>query len=59
MTGNHLTQTLILKVKSKNSSKSICPRDLNFFLELHTNDPKLPLRFQAEEIIISFDILKN
>ena len=44
------------KDKSKNNSKSICPRDLNFFLELHTNDPKEPLKFLAEEIIISLVI---
>ena len=44
------------KDKSKNNSKSICPRDLKFFLELHTNDPKEPLIFLAEEIIISLDI---
>ena len=54
---NHVAK--VEKDKSKNNSKSICPRHLKFFLELHTNDPKLPLRFQAEEIIISFDILKN
>ena len=44
------------KDKSKNNSKSICPRDLKIFLELHTNDPKEPLIFLAEEIIISLDI---
>ena len=36
------------KDKSKNNSKSICPRDLKNFLELHTNDPKEPLIFLAE-----------
>ena len=45
------------KDKSKNNSKSICPRDHKFFLELHTNDPKEPLIFLAEEIIISLDII--
>ena len=48
--------TNFLKVKSKNNSKSICPRDLKIFLELHTNDPKEPLIFLAEEIIISLVI---
>ena len=44
------------KDKSKNNSKIICPRDLKIFLELHTNDPKEPLVFLAEEIIISLVI---
>ena len=51
---NHVGK--VEKVIIKNNSKSISPRDLKCFLELHTNDPKLPLRFQAKEIIISFDI---
>ena len=51
---NHVDK--VEKDKSKNNSKSICPRDLKFFLELHTNDPKEPLIFLAEEIIISRDI---
>ena len=53
---NHVGK--VEKVISENNSKNICPRHLKFFLELHTNDPKLPLRFQAEEIIISFDLKK-
>ena len=51
---NHVDK--VEKDKSKNNSKSICPRDLKIFLELHTNDPKEPLIFLAEEIIISLDI---
>ena len=51
---NHVGK--VEKVIIKNNSKSISPRHLKFFLELHTNDPKLPLRFQVKEIIISFDI---
>ena len=49
----------VAKVEKVKLTQSICPRHLKFLLELHTNDPKLPLRFQAEEIIISVDILKN
>ena len=44
------------KDKSKNNPKSIWPRDIKIFLKLHTNDPKEPLIFLAEEIIISRDI---
>ena len=51
---NHIDK--VEKDKSKNNSKSICPRDLKNFLELHTNDPKEPLIFLAEEIIISLVI---
>ena len=53
---NHVDK--VEKDKSKNNSKSICPRDLKKFLELHTNDPKEPLIFLAEEIIISL-VIKN
>ena len=52
---NHIGK--VEKSIAETNLKSICPRHLNFF-ELHTNDPKLPLKFQAKEIIISFDILK-
>ena len=51
---NHVDK--VEKDKSKNNSKSICPRDLKNFLELHTNDPKEALIFLAEEINISLDI---
>ena len=51
---NHVDK--VEKDKSKNNLKSICPRDLKIFLELHTNDPKEPLIFLAEEIIISLVI---
>ena len=57
---NHVDK--VEKDKSENNWKSICPRDLQIFLELHTNDPKEPLIFLAEEINISLDIkfcLKN
>ena len=52
---NHIHK--VEKVKSKNNSKSICPSELQIFLELHTNDPKEPLIFRAEEIIISLVII--
>ena len=51
---NHIDK--VEKDKSKNNSKSICPRDFKKILELHTNDPKEPLIFLAEEIIISLVI---
>ena len=54
---NHVGK--VEKDKNKNNSKSICPWDLKMFLELHTNDPKLPLIFLAEVIIISLDIKKK
>ena len=50
MTRDKLTRALILKVIIKNNSKSICPRDLKFFWELHTNDPQMPLKFCYPEV---------
>ena len=44
------------KIKVKTTQKVFVLETSKFFLELHTNDPKEPLIFLAEEIIISRDI---